>query len=112
MEEDQNLNAPHFVQQHLSPELQWTTNSMVHTDTDVASLPRNNAMEERALMPYNTDISPFPKYPTLQNFPIVVQSDLIPGLKGNCTDFKLLLFIVFGFYLFSVVIICLHKKAQ
>ena len=108
MEEDQNFNAPHFVQQHLSvsPELQWTSNPMVHTDTVETALPRNNAMEERALfLTYHTDISPFPKYPTLQNFPIVVQSDLIPGLKGNCSDFKLLLFIVFGFYLFSVVII-------
>lgn len=105
MDEDPNVNAPHFVERGLSAELPWTSTSMVHTDAaSVETLPTSNAMEERALMPYDPTKTPFANYPSLQKFPIVVQSDLIPGLKGNCEDSKLELLTAFGLTLISVVI--------
>ncbi|XP_028802280.1 uncharacterized protein LOC114757402 [Neltuma alba] len=82
MEEDPNVNAPQFVQRGLSPELSWTSTAMVHTDVvSVAKVPTSNAMEERAFMLYDPAKTPFAMHPSLQKFPIVVQSDLIPGLK-------------------------------
>lgn len=107
MDEDPDVNVPHFVERRLSQELPWTNTAMPLTDVvSVETLPICNATEERALMLYDPTKIPFVKYPSPHKFPIVVQSDLIPGLKGNYADSKLEFLTAFGLNLISAVLIC------
>jgi hypothetical protein len=85
MNEDPTTIVPQILEQGLLQEQPFiSSGNMVQTEAPVIdSMPSNINSEERALVLYNPPNIPFVKSPSSPDFTIVVNSELIPGLKGE-----------------------------
>ncbi|GMY17676.1 L-arabinokinase [Fagus crenata] len=83
MNEDPTTIVPQILEQGLLQEQPFiSSGNMVQTEAPVIdSMPSNINSEERALVLYNPPNIPFVKSPSSPDFTIVVNSELIPGLK-------------------------------
>ena len=91
MNEDPPIRVPQILEQGLllqerqqQQPLRSSSNDMLQMAVAPLSMLSSNSLEERALFLYNQPLNtPFFKSPCSPDFPIVVNSALIPGLKGR-----------------------------
>ena len=90
MNEDPPIRVPQILEQGLLLQEQQqqpftcSGNNMLQMAVAPLSMLSSNSLEERALFLYNQPLNtPFFKSPCSPDFPIVVNSALIPGLKGR-----------------------------
>ena len=90
MNEDPPIRVPQILEQGLLLQQQeqqpftCSSNNMLQMAVAPLSMLSSKSLEERALLLYNQPLNnPFFKSPCSPDFPIVVNSALIPGLKGR-----------------------------